>query len=107
MLVRFLGQLFIFVALLFAVLGAGLWGLGLDIMSPVGQLWFQIDSNSLSNTQAFIQRYINSKLWDVILVPILLLPTWKIICIIVLCLTLLGGGIVFFRTSSRRSMWKI
>ena len=91
--VKLFGTLCILLALAFAVLGAGLWGVGEDITLTAGKLWFKIDSASLSISQSFIQRYINSELWNILVVFLLLRPVWEAISIIVVILTLLGGAL--------------
>jgi len=93
-LVRLIGQLCIVVGLFFAILGIGLWGVGADITLPAGKIWFELDRASLSIFQSFVQRYINPELWNVLVVSLLLRPTWEAISIIVIFLALLGGGLV-------------
>lgn len=93
-LVRLIGQLCIVVGLFFAILGIGLWGVGADITLPAGKIWFELDRASLSISQSFVQRYINPELWNVLVVSLLLRPTWEAISIIVIFLALLGGGLV-------------
>ncbi|MCG8493228.1 MAG: hypothetical protein MI743_16525 [Sneathiellales bacterium] len=44
----------------------------------LGQLWFELDSESLNLTQAIVQRYLLPELWDPVIVTILLWPAWVI-----------------------------
>lgn len=44
----------------------------------LGQLWFELDSESLNLTQAITQRYLLPELWDPVIVTILLWPAWVI-----------------------------
>lgn len=89
--VRMIGRGFVFVGLLFAILGVGLWMSGADITLPAGKLWFDLDSASLNTTQALIQRYIHAGLWDSVIVPLLNRPAWEAFAILVLVFTLVGG----------------
>ena len=42
--------------------------------SPLGELWFRLDSASLNTTQAAIERYVSPQLWDWIFAPVLQWP---------------------------------
>lgn len=99
---RFIGRSFILIGLLFAILGAGLWGSGADVTAPAGQLWFQMDSASLNSTQSFIQRYINAGLWDSVIVPLLNRPAWEATAIVVLFFALVGGLLSSIGNKKRR-----
>jgi len=44
----------------------------------LGQLWFELDSESLNLIQAVTQRYLLPELWDPVIVTILLWPAWVI-----------------------------
>jgi hypothetical protein len=45
----------------------------------LGQLWFELDSESLNLTQAIVQRYLFPQLWDPIILELLLWPAWIIV----------------------------
>ncbi|MDA0655911.1 MAG: hypothetical protein O2912_05835 [Proteobacteria bacterium] len=89
--VRMIGRGFVFVGLLFAILGAGLWIYGADITLSAGKLWYDLDSASLNTVQALIQRYIHPGLWDSVVVPLINRPAWEAFAILVLVFTLVGG----------------
>jgi hypothetical protein len=44
----------------------------------LGQLWFTLDAQSLSVSQAGIQRYVAPWLWEPIITTILLWPGWAV-----------------------------
>ena len=44
-----------------------------------GELWYMIHRGSLNLTQAVIQRYVASWLWDPVLVSVLTLPAWAVL----------------------------
>ena len=44
----------------------------------LGQLWFTVDAQSLSVSQAGIQRYVAPWLWEPIITTILLWPGWAV-----------------------------
>ncbi len=48
-----------------------------DLKSPLGELWFSHLPQGLNLTQAIVQRYLSPKIWEVIFVPVLLMPAWK------------------------------
>lgn len=56
-----------------ASLKAGEWAPQL-----LGQMWFELDVESLNLVQALIQRYLFPQLWDPIIVELLLWPAWVI-----------------------------
>lgn len=70
-----LGYVFLLAAL--AVLALELWawrgGPGSLSFRPLGQLWYSLDAASLNLTQAVIERYLLSWLWDPVLLTVL---TW-------------------------------
>ncbi len=57
-----------------ASLRAGEWAPQL-----LGQLWFELDSDSLNLTQAIVQRYLFPQLWDPIILELLLWPAWVVV----------------------------
>jgi hypothetical protein len=64
------------------LLFAGLVRLGFDVKAWVtskiwapmalGQLWYELNRSSLNLVQAVIQRYVSARLWDQIIVNVLL-----------------------------------
>lgn len=44
----------------------------------LGQLWFTLDAQSLSVSQAGIQRYVAPWLWEPVITTILLWPGWAV-----------------------------
>lgn len=56
-----------------ASLKAGEWAPQL-----LGQMWFELDVESLNLVQALIQRYLFPQLWDPIIVELLLWPAWVV-----------------------------
>lgn len=57
------------------------WALVVMIISgnsqqALGSLWFGVHGDSLNLLQAVIQRYIHPQLWQLLLIPLLLLPVW-------------------------------
>ena len=62
-----------------------------DLKEPLGNLWFAHLPEGLNLTQAIVQRYLSPKIWDLAVVPVLLMPAWK-------GMTISGG--VFLVTSA-------
>lgn len=81
-------------------IGAWLWLSGHDLTQPAGRLWANLDIASLNLIQAIVQRYIYAPLWDGVFVPLLLLPGWEAIGILVLILAVIGAAFLF--AASRR-----
>ncbi len=48
-----------------------------DLKSPLGELWFSHLPQGLNLTQAIVQRYLSPKIWEIVFVPVLLMPAWK------------------------------
>ena len=44
----------------------------------LGELWYKIDSQSLSVSQAGIQRYVVPWLWEPVITTILRMPAWAV-----------------------------
>jgi ABC-type lipoprotein release transport system permease subunit len=57
------------------------------ISTPLGHVWFSLHTYSLNISQSLTQRYLSPKLWEVIIVPLLVQPIW------IFCLLTLGGNI--------------
>ena len=47
-------------------------------MTALGELWFKLDAQSLSVSQAGIQRYVAPWLWEPVITTILLWPGWAV-----------------------------
>tara|TARA_Y100001936_G_scaffold66076_1_gene64992 strand:- start:22818 stop:23132 length:315 start_codon:yes stop_codon:yes gene_type:complete len=47
-------------------------------MVALGELWFKLDAQSLSVSQAGIQRYVAPWLWEPVITTILLWPGWAV-----------------------------
>jgi hypothetical protein len=47
-------------------------------MIALGELWFKLDAQSLSVSQAGIQRYVAPWLWEPVITTILLWPGWAV-----------------------------
>ena len=94
----------VFVVLSAAVLGLGVWLklAGHDIAQPAGQIWFTVDKASLNLTQAIIQRYIYAAFWDSVMVPLLLMPAWKALGLLVLIFGAIGGLLLIIARKRRR-----
>ena len=57
-----------------AAAGIALWIDGQNFALVAGQLWYQLDSESLNETQLVIQHYLHPALWDHLLLPLLQKP---------------------------------
>ena len=79
---KWIGWIFILLGVVALGVGVWVWFGGHDPMLAAGQLWFNIDSPSLNTTQAVIQRYLHSEIWDRVFVPLLLRPAWQAIAIV-------------------------
>jgi len=64
---------------------------GAFLLSPLGQIWFSIDSGSLNLSQAVIERYVWPPLWDPAILWILQLPAVFVFLLAGLLLLLLLG----------------
>jgi hypothetical protein len=74
-----IGRLVAWLVLILAAVAEGrdLWGwydTGAYQVSAIGQIWQQIDQNSLLLAQPAIQRYIAAWLWDPVILTVLLWP---------------------------------
>ena len=47
-------------------------------MLTLGEIWYKIDSQSLSVSQAGIQRYVAPWLWEPVITTILFMPAWVV-----------------------------
>lgn len=99
---RFIGRLFIALALVTMVAGITIWLLGIDIMATFGQVWADADINSLNLAQVVVQRHLRIPvIWDSVIVPYLLLrPTWE--ATITLFILFLVLGALLLRLGYRR-----
>lgn len=99
---RFIGRLFIALALVTMVAGITIWLLGIDIMASLGQVWADADINSLNLAQVVVQRHLRIPvIWDSVIVPFLLLrPTWE--AMITLFILFLVLGALLLRLGYRR-----
>ncbi len=99
---RFIGRLFIALALVTMVAGITIWLLGIDIMATFGQVWADADINSLNLAQVVVQRHLRiPAIWDSVIVPYLLLrPTWE--AMITLFILFLVLGALLLRLGYRR-----
>ena len=71
-------------ALALVILALSVFGLGgllylaeSDLKVPLGELWFSHLPTGLNLTQAIVQRYLTPKMWEIVFVPVLLMPAWK------------------------------
>lgn len=100
---RILGWVLILLAL--AVLGgdvlASLDSGGAFMPRPLGQLWFDVDADSLNLLQAVIQRYVHPAIWEPGITTILLLPAFVVIAVPGLLLAVLCRP----RPGRRRAMF--
>jgi len=69
---------------------------GMNVMAPMGQLWFQLDAASLNAAQAMIERGIWPPLWSGFVRPALMLPGFVLAGIAVL------GGLLLLVRARRR-----
>lgn len=76
---RFLGYLLAIIAV--AAVGYEAWQAVANDgwkMIALGELWFTLDAQSLSVSQAGIQRYVAPWLWEPVITTILLWPGWAV-----------------------------
>jgi len=100
---RVLGWLLIAAALVVAAAALALWLGGQNFALVAGQLWYQLDSESLNLTQVLVQRYLHPALWDYVLLPLLQKPAYQALSIAFLCPFVLGIVlVVVFRRRERR-----
>ena len=99
---RFIGRLFIALALVTMVGAITIWLLGIDIMAKSGQLWANWDIASLNLAQVVVQRHLRiPAFWDSVIVPYLLLrPTWEAMIILFILFLVLGA--LLLRLGRRR-----
>ena len=98
---RFLGRLFVALALITLLSGVAIWLAGTDVTAVAGQVWANADIESLNLMQVVIQRHLHlPALWDSVIVPHLLLrSTWESITILFVLFLVLGG--LFLRLGRR------
>ena len=99
---RVLGRLLIAVAIIILLSGVVVWLMGGDITAPTGQLWYEAHSASLNLSQAIIQRYLYTPIWDGFIVPQLLLRAlWESLTILVMFFLIIGGLIAMVARDRR------
>ncbi|HLI10889.1 MAG TPA: hypothetical protein VKY65_04760 [Alphaproteobacteria bacterium] len=100
---RIIGWLLLFGAVLVVANEAYAWlDKGSYHIIAAGELWYDLDRDSLNLMQAVIQRYIAPALWDDVMRPLLLLPAWLILGVPGLVLVLLGRWRQARRRTPRR-----
>ncbi|NKB18988.1 MAG: hypothetical protein GKS01_00445 [Alphaproteobacteria bacterium] len=88
---RILGYLLAIIAV--AAVGYEAWqavGNGGWKIITLGELWFTLDAQSLSVSQAGIQRYVAPWLWEPVITTILLWPGWAVFGVPALLLMWVG-----------------
>lgn len=53
------------------------WSEGHFMLSPLGQLWFQLHAPSLNTFQAGVERHVSEWLWQAVLSPMLHWPAFS------------------------------
>ncbi|MCB1472723.1 MAG: hypothetical protein H6878_04870 [Rhodobiaceae bacterium] len=91
LLARFLG-FWLFAAALVALVHDGARSIAASslVVTSLGELWFSISAPSLNLTQAVIERYLHSVLWDPVMVSILQAPAAVVLMVIALFFALMG-----------------
>jgi len=77
--VRIIGYIFAILAISAASYEA--WQAAADTswrILSLGELWYKLDSQSLSVSQAGIQRYVTPWLWEPVITAILRMPAWVV-----------------------------
>ena len=102
--IRGIGHIFIVLATLLLGLAVWLWLDGADIYHSAGQLWYNLHVASLNLSQALIQRYVSSALWDDFIVNVILVrPAWEAFGGSIFVLLVTGGVILrLTRAQARR-----
>lgn len=62
------------------------------VLTPLGESWHALHSNSLQLLQPAIERHITPLLWDPVMLAILNTPTWVVLGLIGVAFTLIGHG---------------
>lgn len=101
---RFFGQLFLTLSLLFVALGFFVWLDG-RATQQAGRAWFELHLASLNYTEVIIARHLNLPgFWRDGVVPYLQLPAWEATLWPVIVFLILGGVLsVVGRRRSRKS----
>ena len=88
---RFFG-FWIFAAALIALVHDGARSIAASslVVTSLGELWFSISAPTLNLTQAVIERYIGSFLWDPVLLSILKAPAAVVLMVIALIFAFFG-----------------
>ena len=77
LIIRLIGWVFVLAALIILLIELRFWlTSGEWLLIPIGQLWYQLHSESLNIAQAVIQRYLHPYIWDPWILAILLTPSW-------------------------------
>jgi hypothetical protein len=88
---RLIGWLLIVAALAVLLYAAWRWHqTGAWRMIPAGQLWFDLDRNSLLLAQPAIERHVARWLWSPVIATILQWPAWAVLGVPGIVLLLIG-----------------
>jgi len=49
------------------------------VLTPLGQVWFDLSPETLNLSQAVIQRYVHPAVWDPIILSALTWPAWSVL----------------------------
>lgn len=60
------------------------------VITPLGETWHALHSNSLQLLQPAIERHITPLLWDPVMLAILNTPTWVVVGLIGVAFALIG-----------------
>jgi hypothetical protein len=102
-LVRFVGRVFLALAVLLMGLGVYLWLIG-RVEETAGRVWFDLHLPSLNYSQVVVQRHLGlESFWFDGVIPFLDRPAWEAILWAVIAL-LIVGGILASRGRRRRRM---
>ena len=92
MIFRWLGKVFIILALILLSIGVYLWLSGIDMQQAGGAIWFQLHRESLQFAQVGIDRHLNASwLWLFIQNQLLTLPIWDGILRVFISFMIIGG----------------
>ena len=67
-----------------------------DLNKTAGEIWYNIDPDSLNLTQVIFQRYFLPSFWDPLFVAVLLLPVWKILFLLTFIIICASLGLVIW-----------
>ncbi len=60
------------------------------IITPLGESWYSVSSDTLNLSQALIQRYTFPVIWDPAIIYILTLPGWLVFAVLALLFHAIG-----------------